>query len=148
MYCFKKSQCVTIDKGKWVGKERLRWAKSFNVPMAENLPPGFPANTIKVRIQKSPKAKLILPGSEGFDRRGCSSSREIGRHPCCDLSCIIRRAERGPYAGESHAYSGEDFWRRGIEGNPNQGEHRSGLNTGIQVDLISCSQQVTISRSF
>lgn len=37
------------NKGEWVGKERLRWAKSFNVPMAEGIPPGFPANTIKVQ---------------------------------------------------------------------------------------------------
>lgn len=51
----------TIDKSEWVGKERLRWAKLFNVPMAEGIPPGFPANTIKVRIQRTPlMVKLIL----------------------------------------------------------------------------------------
>jgi len=37
------------NKGEWVRKERLRWAKSFNIPMAESIPPGFPANTIKVQ---------------------------------------------------------------------------------------------------
>ncbi|KAF6227130.1 hypothetical protein HO133_008571 [Letharia lupina] len=37
------------NKGEWIDKERLRWAKSFNIPMAEGNPPGFPANTIKVQ---------------------------------------------------------------------------------------------------
>ncbi|KAL9632788.1 MAG: hypothetical protein Q9164_005107 [Protoblastenia rupestris] len=37
------------DKGVWVGKERLRWAKLFNVPMVETMPPGFPQNTIHVQ---------------------------------------------------------------------------------------------------
>ncbi|CAF9924376.1 hypothetical protein IMSHALPRED_006169 [Imshaugia aleurites] len=40
---------ITKDKGEWLRKERLRWAKLFNVPMAEGIPPGFPANTIKVQ---------------------------------------------------------------------------------------------------
>ena len=60
------SQCITIDKGEWVGKERLRWAKLFNVPMAETPPPGFPANTIKVRTEKPPKVKLISRRLKGF----------------------------------------------------------------------------------
>ncbi|CAD6579152.1 MAG: hypothetical protein ASARMPRED_008973 [Alectoria sarmentosa] len=37
------------NKDEWVNKERLRWAKSFGVPMAEGLPPGFPPNTLKVQ---------------------------------------------------------------------------------------------------
>ena len=44
-----QAKCLVLEKGEWSGKERLRWAKSFGVPMAESLPPGFPANTIKVR---------------------------------------------------------------------------------------------------
>jgi len=36
------------DKAEWVGKERLRWAKLFDVPMAKEMPPGFPPNTIQV----------------------------------------------------------------------------------------------------
>ena len=53
-----KSYLITIDKGEWVGNERLRWAKLFNVPMAESIPPGFPANTIKVRSQTPPQLEL------------------------------------------------------------------------------------------
>jgi len=37
------------NKGVWSNSERVRWAKSFNIPMAEGKPPGFPANTIKVQ---------------------------------------------------------------------------------------------------
>lgn len=37
------------NKGEWIVKERLRWAKLFDVPMAESIPPGFPANTIKAQ---------------------------------------------------------------------------------------------------
>lgn len=36
-----------IDKGEWIGKERLRWAHLFNIPMAEEMPPGFPRNTVQ-----------------------------------------------------------------------------------------------------
>ena len=36
------------DKGEWVGLERLRWARYFNVPMADTMPPGFPALTVSV----------------------------------------------------------------------------------------------------
>ena len=32
-----------------MGQERLRWAKLFNVPMAEQIPPGFPHNTIQAQ---------------------------------------------------------------------------------------------------
>ncbi|KAK3178243.1 hypothetical protein OEA41_000376 [Lepraria neglecta] len=35
------------DKSEWVGKERLRWAHLFNIPMAEEMPPGFPRNTVQ-----------------------------------------------------------------------------------------------------
>lgn len=57
----------TIDKGEWVKKERLRWAKLFDIPMAESLPPGFPANTIKVGVpRKSPEVELITGRSRGF----------------------------------------------------------------------------------
>lgn len=36
------------DKDKWINKERLRWAKYFNVPVVETVPDGFPANTLHV----------------------------------------------------------------------------------------------------
>ncbi|MCJ1255016.1 hypothetical protein MMC24_002832 [Lignoscripta atroalba] len=34
------------DKGKWIGEERLRWARRFNVPMDEKMPDGFPVSTL------------------------------------------------------------------------------------------------------
>ena len=37
------------NKSEWIGKERLRWARSFNIPIANEMPPGFPNNTIQVQ---------------------------------------------------------------------------------------------------
>ena len=34
------------DKDKWIGRERLRWARAFGVPMAETTPANFPPNTL------------------------------------------------------------------------------------------------------
>ena len=45
-----KSKSFDTDKGEYIGKQQQRWVKSFNIPMAEKNPPGFPHNTIKVRI--------------------------------------------------------------------------------------------------
>jgi len=43
------SQLTSIpDKDKWIGTERLRWARLFDVPMTEKMPDGFPPNTISV----------------------------------------------------------------------------------------------------
>ena len=39
---------VLADKGKFINKERLRWARLFDVPMQEGMPPGFPKNTLPV----------------------------------------------------------------------------------------------------
>ncbi|KAK4958589.1 hypothetical protein LTR66_002837 [Elasticomyces elasticus] len=36
------------DKDKWINIERNRWAKSFNIPMSEEAPEGFPPNTVNV----------------------------------------------------------------------------------------------------
>ena len=61
-----KSQHIIIDKGEWIDSERLRWATLFHVPMAKSLPPGFPANTIKVGSQTPFKLKLISRRLRGF----------------------------------------------------------------------------------
>ncbi|KAJ6000261.1 thioredoxin-like protein [Penicillium waksmanii] len=37
------------DKDKWMGTERMRWAKYFNVPMTEKFPEGFPPKTLAVQ---------------------------------------------------------------------------------------------------
>ena len=37
-----------LDKGKWIAKERLRWAHQFHIPMATDMPPEFPVNTLLV----------------------------------------------------------------------------------------------------
>lgn len=55
-----RSKIELIDKGEWVEKEKLHWAQSFNIPLADGHPPGFPANTLKVSIQTILGYKLIL----------------------------------------------------------------------------------------
>ncbi|KAF2149788.1 putative 2-hydroxychromene-2-carboxylate isomerase [Myriangium duriaei CBS 260.36] len=38
---------ITIkNKAQWINKERLRWAKNANIPIAAQSPEGFPPNTI------------------------------------------------------------------------------------------------------
>lgn len=34
------------NKDKWIGQERLRWARAFDVPMSEEQPANFPPNTL------------------------------------------------------------------------------------------------------
>ncbi|KAK7920170.1 2-hydroxychromene-2-carboxylate isomerase [Apiospora marii] len=34
------------NKDKWIGRERLRWARAFGVPMADTTPANFPPNTL------------------------------------------------------------------------------------------------------
>ncbi|KAK8093598.1 2-hydroxychromene-2-carboxylate isomerase [Apiospora hydei] len=34
------------DKDKWIGQERLRWARAFGVPMSDTTPANFPPNTL------------------------------------------------------------------------------------------------------
>ena len=36
------------DKKEWINKERKRWAKTFNIPIHEQMPEGFPVNTLTV----------------------------------------------------------------------------------------------------
>lgn len=37
------------NKDKWINVERLRWARLFNIPMAETLPSGFPPMTLALQ---------------------------------------------------------------------------------------------------
>lgn len=37
------------NKDKWINIERLRWARLFEIPMAEEMPPGFPPLTLGVQ---------------------------------------------------------------------------------------------------
>ncbi|KAJ5096074.1 hypothetical protein NUU61_005430 [Penicillium alfredii] len=51
------------NKNKWIGKERLRWARYFSVPMAEGFPENFPPLTLAVQralcaISKNSPEKL------------------------------------------------------------------------------------------
>ena len=39
---------ISIDKGEYFFHERLRYARLFKVPMAEEMPPGFPALSLSV----------------------------------------------------------------------------------------------------
>ncbi|KAI0876331.1 HCCA isomerase/glutathione S-transferase kappa [Hypoxylon argillaceum] len=36
------------NKDTWIGKERLLWARAFDIPMAAENPPNFPPNTLQV----------------------------------------------------------------------------------------------------
>ncbi|KAI0485367.1 HCCA isomerase/glutathione S-transferase kappa [Xylaria cf. heliscus] len=36
------------NKDTWIGKERLRWANAFDIPMKTETPPNFPPNTLQV----------------------------------------------------------------------------------------------------
>ncbi|TKX26241.1 DSBA-like thioredoxin domain-containing protein 1 [Elsinoe australis] len=52
------------NKDKFINKDRLRWAKSFNIPISETTPEGFPTNTVSVRLipnSFSPAAALAPP---------------------------------------------------------------------------------------
>lgn len=40
---------LETDKDKWMGQERMRWAKYFSVPMTEKFPAGFPPKTLPVQ---------------------------------------------------------------------------------------------------
>ncbi|KAJ5273443.1 hypothetical protein N7478_008568 [Penicillium angulare] len=55
------------NKDKWIGQERLRWAKQFSVPIDEKMPEGFPVKTLGVQralcalLQKAPeKLPLVM----------------------------------------------------------------------------------------
>jgi len=37
------------NKDKWIGLERLRWARLFDIPMTEEMPDGFPPLTLNVQ---------------------------------------------------------------------------------------------------
>lgn len=37
------------NKGEWISRERFRWARRFDIPIADEIPPGFPNNTIQVQ---------------------------------------------------------------------------------------------------
>ncbi|ERF71667.1 hypothetical protein EPUS_00656 [Endocarpon pusillum Z07020] len=37
------------NKNKWIGKERLRWASLFNIPITRTMPPNFPPLTLQVQ---------------------------------------------------------------------------------------------------
>lgn len=52
------------DKDKWIGVERTRWAKLFNIPMHPELPEGFPPLTLP--IMRAMCALTVLhPGKDG-----------------------------------------------------------------------------------
>ena len=45
------------DKFQWINKERLYWARRFDVPMSEAIPEGFPASTADIQLVLSLLAK-------------------------------------------------------------------------------------------
>lgn len=52
MYFQQRGTCWSqyhTDKAQWINTERLRWAKYFSVPIAEQMPDGFPVKTLAVQ---------------------------------------------------------------------------------------------------
>ncbi|MCJ1227559.1 hypothetical protein MMC12_004215 [Toensbergia leucococca] len=47
--CGNKPPVEIKNKGPWVQVDRMRWARQFNVPMADLMPEGFPAVTLPVQ---------------------------------------------------------------------------------------------------
>lgn len=59
-----KTNYIPPDKDQWIGKERMRWAKYFSVPIHEQMPEGFPVKTLPVQrvlCAISQKAPAKLP---------------------------------------------------------------------------------------
>ena len=61
---------MALDRAKWIQADRLRWARQFDVPMAEEWPDRFPdISTLSVMIPGSSKlnfkAKDDFSGSTG-----------------------------------------------------------------------------------
>jgi len=52
------------NKDKWIGVERLRWAKAFNIPMKEVTPEGFPPMTLNI-MRALCALTALHPGDEG-----------------------------------------------------------------------------------
>jgi hypothetical protein len=43
-----QAETSSIDKDKWIGAERLRWARAFSIPMKEEMPDNFPPLTVNI----------------------------------------------------------------------------------------------------
>jgi len=52
------------DKDKWIGVERVRWARFFNIPMTETMPEGFPPLTLGI-MRALCALTVLRPGKEG-----------------------------------------------------------------------------------
>jgi 2-hydroxychromene-2-carboxylate isomerase len=52
------------DKDVWIGRERLRWAKVFNIPMQNRAPEGFPPRTLEI-MRTLCALTALHPGEEG-----------------------------------------------------------------------------------
>lgn len=58
------------DKDKWIGRERLRWARAFNVPMPEDMPPSFPPMTLAMMRALCVIAKDDESDAENEEEKG------------------------------------------------------------------------------
>ena len=45
--CDNRTPIEIRNKGQWIGVERLRWARLFNIPMTKEVPAGFPVLTLQ-----------------------------------------------------------------------------------------------------
>ncbi|MCJ1294758.1 Glutathione S-transferase kappa 1 [Xylographa carneopallida] len=47
-HCGNTAPITVKNKSPWINRERLRWARLFAVPMAEQVPPGWPYSSVAV----------------------------------------------------------------------------------------------------
>lgn len=71
------------NKDKWIGLERLRWARLFSVPMRAELPPDFPAMTLPIMralcAVASPSSSSPSPSPSPSDEEEKSSQIRLTR---------------------------------------------------------------------
>lgn len=73
---------------------RLRWARLFNVPMDEQLPEGFPQNTLLVSTVIVLQAiTLTAVDAESTLCVNSQISVEAGKDNCCSIPYFVRRAQ-------------------------------------------------------
>lgn len=61
-YYVHRADCLWYtDKDKWIDNERRLWARYFNVPVTNDVPDGFPANTLHVMRTICALSRLASP---------------------------------------------------------------------------------------
>ncbi|KAK8129280.1 2-hydroxychromene-2-carboxylate isomerase [Apiospora kogelbergensis] len=75
------------NKDKWIGQERLRWARAFDVPMIDTVPANFPPNTLHTmravcalsRLPDDDKQDKLVRGLEALFGAMWTEHAEVAR---------------------------------------------------------------------